>query len=247
MANKILWRQENAVWGTCHPWGISFFTLQNLIGGMWGGGGGLPAAPLAALGGQLPRPKERVDCPALPGPVQVIWATGERAITPLPKQKQKPSLQPFPLTLKGTDQNCGRLLSFFPYKMKITPTPKRLVAQRRRREGACCPKGHRQPSSRSKRDLLGRRSGDGAAKECPILNWVFREQRSPPRRGFPKGRVPLGASPVTPASAQQPSRTESKAPPKGASGLSGFTRTNSERAILSTPARSENYPSNRSP
>ena len=76
---------------------------------------------------------------------------------------------------------------FFPYKMKITPAPKRLVAQRRRREGACCPKGHRQPSSRSKRDLLGRRSGDGAAKECPILNWVFREQRSPPRRGFPKG------------------------------------------------------------
>ena len=123
--------------------------------------------------------------------------------------------------------------------MKITPTPKRLVAQRRRREGACCPKGHRQPSSRSKRDLLGRRSGDGAAKECPILNWVFREQRSPPRRGFPKGRVPLGASPVTPASAQQPSRTESKAPSKGASGLSGFTQTTGERAITPLPKQKQ--------
>ena len=94
--------------------------------------------------------------------------TGERAILPLLKQKQKPSLHPFPLTLKGTNQNSGRLLSFFPYQMKITLAPKRLVAQRRRREGVY------QPSSRSKRDLLGRRSGDGAAEEYPILNWVFR-------------------------------------------------------------------------
>ena len=78
--------------------------------------------------------------------------------------------------------------------MKITPAPKRLLALRRRREGACCLKGHKQPSSRSKRDLLGRRSGDGAVEECPILNWVFREQRSLPRRGFPKGRVPLGVT-----------------------------------------------------
>ena len=29
---------------------------------------------------------------ALPGPVQVIWATGERAILSLPRQEQKPSL-----------------------------------------------------------------------------------------------------------------------------------------------------------
>ncbi len=36
-------------------------------------------------------------------------------------------------------------------------------------------------------------------------------------------------------------------PAKKRAALSGFTRTNSERAILSTPARSENYPSNRSP
>ena len=35
-------------------------------------------------------------------------------------------------------------------------------------------------------------------------------------------------------------------PAKKRAALSGFTRTNSERAILSTPARSENYPSNRS-
>ncbi len=177
------------------------------------GGGGLPAAPFGRLGRPASPAKKRA---ALSG---FTRTNSERAILPLPGQGQNPSLHPFPLTLKGTDQNCGRLLSFFPYKMKITPTPKRLVAQRRRREGACCPKGHRQPSSRSKRDLLGRRSGDGAAKECPILNWVFREQRSPPRRGFPKGRVPLGASPVTPASAQQPSRTESKAPQKAADSL----------------------------
>ena len=37
--------------------------------------------------------------------------TGERAIPPLPKQKQKPSLHPFPLRPKGTNQNCGRLFA----------------------------------------------------------------------------------------------------------------------------------------
>ena len=55
-------------------------------------------------------------------------ANSERAIPPLLKQKQKPSLHPFPLTLKGTSQNSGRLLSFFPYQMKITLAPKRLLA-----------------------------------------------------------------------------------------------------------------------
>ncbi len=35
-------------------------------------------------------------------------ATGERAALPLPRQDQKPSLHPFLLTLKGTNQNSGR-------------------------------------------------------------------------------------------------------------------------------------------
>ena len=38
-------------------------------------------------------------------------ANSERAIPPLLKQKQKPSLHPFPLTLKGTNQNSGRLFA----------------------------------------------------------------------------------------------------------------------------------------
>ena len=99
---------------------------------------------------------------------------------PNPDRSRNSPSNPFSLTLKGTSQNSGRLLPFFPYKMKITSAPKRLLAQRRRRKGACTLKGHRQPSSRSKRDLLGRRSGGGASEEYPILNWVFREQRSPP-------------------------------------------------------------------
>ncbi len=38
-------------------------------------------------------------------------ANSERAIPPLLKQKQKPSLHPFLLTLKGTNQNSGRLFA----------------------------------------------------------------------------------------------------------------------------------------
>ncbi len=37
--------------------------------------------------------EQRVDCPALPGPVQVIWATGERAVLSKSGQEQKLSLQ----------------------------------------------------------------------------------------------------------------------------------------------------------
>ncbi len=121
--------------------------------------------------------------------------TGERVTLPLPGQEQKLSLHIVSIKPKRYQPKQRQATIFFPYKMEITLAPKRLVAQRRRREGACTLKGHRQPSSRSKRDLLGGRSGNGAGEECPILNWVFRMQRSPPRRGFPKGRVPLGVSP----------------------------------------------------
>ena len=154
--------------------GEFLFLLCKISLGECGGGGGLSAAPFGRLGRPASPAKKRA---ALSG---FTRTNSERVVLFQPTKEQKPSLQPFPLTLKSTNQNCGRLLSFFPYKMKITPTPKRLVAQRRHREGACCPKRHRQPSSRSKRDLLGRRSGDGASEEYPILNWVFREQRSPP-------------------------------------------------------------------
>ena len=211
------------------------------------GGGGLSAAPFGRPRRPASPPKGASGLSGFTRTCPGYLGNRRAGDTVHASQERKLSLHPFPLTLKSTNQNSGRLLSFFPYKMKITPTPKRLLAQRRRREGVYTLKGTGQPSSRSKRDLLGKRSGDGADGECPILNWVFREQRSPPRRGFPKGRVPLGASPVTPASAQQPSRTESKAPLKGASGLSGFTRATGERAILFTPARSKKYPSNRSP
>ena len=75
---------------------------------------------------------------------------------PLLKQEQKLSLHPFPLTLKGTSQNSGRLFPFFPYQMKITLTPKRLLAQRRRREGVYTPKGTGQPPQAALRPEMGK-------------------------------------------------------------------------------------------
>ena len=46
----------------------------------------------------------------------------------LPLRKETPSQPP---------ENSDRRVLFFPYKIEITPAPKRLVAQRRRREGVC--------------------------------------------------------------------------------------------------------------
>ena len=51
---------------------------------------------------------------------------------------------------------------FFPYKTEITSAREKLLAQRRRREGVYYPKGHRQPSSRSKRDFSRRSRHKGA-------------------------------------------------------------------------------------
>ena len=49
-----------------------------------------------------------------------------------------------------------------PHRIKITVARKKLLAQRRRREGVYYPKGHRQPSSRSKRDFSRRSRHKGA-------------------------------------------------------------------------------------
>ena len=51
---------------------------------------------------------------------------------------------------------------FFPYKMEITPARKKLLAQRRRREGVY------QPSSRSKRDFFRRRRGKEMEWMVPV-------------------------------------------------------------------------------
>ncbi len=100
-------------------------------------------------------PEQRADYPALPGPVQVIWANSERAILPLPAQKQKPSPHSVPLNTERYQPKQRQVPSLFSLQMKITPAPKRLLALRRRREGVYTLKGTGQPSSRSKRDLFG--------------------------------------------------------------------------------------------
>ena len=56
---------------------------------------------------------------------------------------------------------------FFPYKTEITSAREKLLAQRRRREGVYYPKGHRQPSSRSKRDFFRRSRRKGAGGWSP--------------------------------------------------------------------------------
>ncbi|WP_071431510.1 hypothetical protein [Angelakisella massiliensis] len=63
-----------------------------------------PPPPLAALGGQF-------LTKAASGLSGFTRTTGERAALPLPGQEQKPSLHPFPLTLKSTNQNSGRHFS----------------------------------------------------------------------------------------------------------------------------------------
>ena len=113
--------------------------------------------------------KQRVDYPALPGPVQVIWANSERAILPLPAQKQKPSPHSVPLNTERYQPKQRQVPSLFSLQMKITPAPKRLVAQRRSPEGACCLKGHKQPSSRSKRDFLGKSLAPAGAFRRPTV------------------------------------------------------------------------------
>ncbi len=69
------------------------------------GGGSLSAAAFGCLGQPSPRSSSERLCPALPGQI----ASGRHCLCP-DRSRNYPS-NPFPLTLKGTSQNSGRLFA----------------------------------------------------------------------------------------------------------------------------------------